>query len=60
LVKAIRNELLPILKKQTGFMEILPFFPETKNEKAVVVSLWMEKRNAEVYESCLSNRLPSR
>ena len=50
LVTAIRNEVLPILKKQTGFMEILPFFPETKNEKAVVVSLWMEKRNAEVYE----------
>jgi quinol monooxygenase YgiN len=49
LVKAIRNEVLPILKKQTGFMEILPFFPETKNEKVFVVSLWMEQRNAERY-----------
>jgi quinol monooxygenase YgiN len=50
LVKVIRNDVLPILKKQTGFMEILPFFPETKNEKVVVVSLWMEQRNAERYE----------
>ena len=33
LVKVLRNEVLPILKKQTGFMEILPFFPETKPEK---------------------------
>ena len=34
-VKVIRNEVLPILKKQTGFMELLPFFPETKNEKVI-------------------------
>jgi quinol monooxygenase YgiN len=50
LVKVIRNEVLPILKKQTGFMEILPFFPETKNEKVVVVSLWMEPKYAERYQ----------
>jgi len=50
LVKVIRNEVLPILKKQTGFMEILPFFPETKNEKVVFVSLWMEQKHAERYE----------
>ena len=24
-VKVVRNEVLPILKKQTGFLEILPF-----------------------------------
>ena len=50
LVKVIRNEILPILKKQAGFMELLPFFPETKNEKVVAISLWTEKRNAERYE----------
>ena len=44
LVKALRNEVLPILKKQTGFMEILPFFPETKNEKVISITLWEEKR----------------
>jgi quinol monooxygenase YgiN len=50
LVKVIRDEVLPILKKQAGFMELLPFFPEAKNEKAVAISLWTEKRNAERYE----------
>src|SRR5678816_3423659 len=48
-VKVIRNEVLPILKKQTGFMELLPFFPETKNEKVIAVTLWTEKANAERY-----------
>ena len=45
-VKVIRNEVLPILKKQTGFMELLPFFPEIKNEKVIAVTLWTEKANA--------------
>ena len=48
-VKVIRNEVLPILKKQTGFMELLPFFPEIKNEKVIAVTLWTEKGNAERY-----------
>ena len=38
LVKVIRNEVLPILHKQTGFMELLPFFPEAQNEKAIAVT----------------------
>jgi quinol monooxygenase YgiN len=29
-VKVVRNEVLPILKKQPGFLEFLPFVPETK------------------------------
>ncbi len=48
-VKVIRNQVLPILKKQTGFMELLPFFAEIKNEKAIAVTLWTEKGNAERY-----------
>jgi hypothetical protein len=50
LVKTIKNEVLPILKKQVGFLEILPLFPEMKNEKAVYITLWTEKRDAERYE----------
>ena len=50
LVKVIRNEVLPILNKQTGFMKFLPFFPETKNKKVIAITLWTEKRNAERYE----------
>src|SRR6202795_4870520 len=49
-VKVLRNEVLPILKKQTGFLEILPFVPETKTEKMITISLWAEKRDAERYE----------
>ncbi len=50
-VKKMRLEVLPILKEQKGFLEILPFFPENKNEKAITVTLWMEKWDAEKYES---------
>ena len=39
----------PILKKQHGFLEFLPLFPETKNEKVFVISLWTEKYEAEKY-----------
>ena len=49
-VKVVRNEVLPILKKQSGFLEILPFFPETKTEKMITITLWAEKRDAERYE----------
>ena len=46
-VKVVRYEVLPILKKQTGFLEILPLFPETKTEKMITITLWAEKRDAE-------------
>ncbi len=50
-VKAIKNEVVPILKKQTGFLEILPFFPEKmKEEKWFNISLWATKADAERYE----------
>ena len=50
-VKVIKNEVLPILKKQTGFLEILPLFPEKmKEEKVITISLWTTKADAERYE----------
>ena len=49
-VKVVRNEVLPILKKQPGFLEFLPFVPETKTEKMITITLWAEKRDAERYE----------
>ena len=49
-VRVMKNDVLPILRKQHGFMEILPFFPENKNEKAITISLWTEKKDAERYE----------
>ena len=50
-VKLVKNQVLPILKKQTGFLEILPFSPEKmKEEKVLTISLWATKPDAERYE----------
>jgi len=49
-IRVMKNEVLPILKKQNGFLEILPFVPEMKNEKMVTVTLWHERKDAERYE----------
>jgi heme-degrading monooxygenase HmoA len=49
-VRVLREEVVPILKKQPGFFEILPFLPETTTEKTFIVTLWAEKRDAERYE----------
>jgi len=50
-VKIVKNEVVPILKKQPGFLEVLPFFPEKiREEKAVTISLWATRAEAERYE----------
>jgi heme-degrading monooxygenase HmoA len=49
-VKVVRNEVLPILNKQPGFLEILHFVPETTKEKMITITLWAEKRDAVRYE----------
>ena len=49
-VRVIKNEVLPILNKQHGFLEMLTSFAEIKNEKAITISLWTEKKDAERYE----------
>lgn len=49
LIKTIRQEILPILKNQPGFLEVLPFVPEIAKEKMVAITLWTEKRYAEKY-----------
>jgi heme-degrading monooxygenase HmoA len=51
LIETVRKEIIPILKKQPGFIELLPFVPvhEAVNEKVIVVSLWTEKYEAEKY-----------
>ena len=49
-VKVMKNQVLPILTKQTGFLEILPFFPEKMREnKALMISLWTTKQDADRY-----------
>jgi len=49
-IKLVQKEVLPILKKQNGFLEILPLVPEQKTEKVHVISLWTEKKDFERYE----------
>jgi quinol monooxygenase YgiN len=49
LIKTIKNEILPILKKQAGFLEFLPFVPEVTTEKFITITLWTEKKDAERY-----------
>lgn len=49
-IKVIKNKVLPILREQPGFLEILPFFPEKLPEKtAFNISLWTTPDNAERY-----------
>ena len=49
LIKTVRQEILPILKKQPGFLELLPFVPEVETERMFAITLWVEKRDAEKY-----------
>ena len=48
-LKLVRTDVMPILKKQPGFLEILPFIPEVENERMVVITLWAERRDADRY-----------
>jgi hypothetical protein len=50
-VAVVKDEVLPILKKQIGFLEILPFFPDkTRAGKVITISLWTTSQDAERYE----------
>ncbi|HEY6972615.1 MAG TPA: hypothetical protein VJA94_25625 [Candidatus Angelobacter sp.] len=48
-IKVLKNQVVPILKRETGFVEILPFFPETPEVKAINISLWNTRADAEHY-----------
>ena len=49
-VKVMKNEVLPILKRQNGFQEILPFFPEKMKDRMFAITLWTSKPDVERYE----------
>lgn len=49
-IRVVKNEVMPILKKQNGFLEILPFVPEIKTEKVMTVTLWNDKKDFLRYE----------
>jgi Antibiotic biosynthesis monooxygenase len=54
-IKVVKNEILPILHKTTGFLEILPFVPENTTEKTIPnkvvnITLWSTKPEADKYD----------
>lgn len=46
-LEVARREVLPLLKKQPGFLELLPFVPEAEGDRFVAVTLWAERRDAD-------------
>lgn len=46
--RTIENDVLPMLRKQTGFKDEITFLATQGNE-AVAISLWEKKENAEAY-----------
>ena len=46
-IRVVKKEVLPILKKQEGFLEFLPLVPEIKTEKVLAVTLWTDKKELE-------------
>jgi len=50
-VNVVKDQVLPILRKQVGFLELLPFFQEKmRKEKVFTISLWTTRLDAERYE----------
>ncbi|HTR24456.1 MAG TPA: hypothetical protein VMI10_10765 [Terriglobales bacterium] len=50
IVRLLKNEVLPIMRKQPGFLEFLPLTPEIVNERFIGITLWADKKDAERYE----------
>jgi len=46
-LRVVKKDVLPILKRQEGFLEILPLVPEGKNEKLLAVTLWTDRKDLE-------------
>lgn len=49
-LRKLRDEVLPILKKQPGFIDMLGLTNEIKVEKALVISFWESREHALAYE----------
>ena len=44
------NEILPVLKRQTGFLDAVALLSENKTDRNIVVSLWKTKTDAENFQ----------
>lgn len=45
----LRNEVLPILQKQPGFVDVIGLASEKDSERMVSISFWKTKEDAERY-----------
>ncbi len=50
LFKKIREEVVPILRRHSGFIEVIPLEMETEPTKVHLMSIWHDKHDAEKYE----------
>lgn len=55
----VRDEVLPILRKQEGFIDILALTNEIKVEKALIISLWESREHALEYDKTVFPRITS-
>ena len=53
----LRNEVLPVLQKQPGFVDLIGLVPENENERHVAISFWNSKEDAERYHRENFNRI---
>lgn len=51
LIKTMKNDVLPVLKKCHGFFDLIPLEVEAEPAKFYVLSLWHEKRDAEAFHA---------
>lgn len=47
--KKVRNEVLPFLQKQPGFIDLVALRDSKDDERIVCLSFWNSKENAEIY-----------
>jgi hypothetical protein len=52
-LRKFRDEVLPILRKQDGFVDILGLTNEIRVEKAIIISLWDTREQALKYEQTM-------
>ena len=46
----LRNEVLPILQKQPGFVDLIALEPEDGSDRQLSISFWNNKQDAERYQ----------
>ena len=56
-LQTMRQEILPILKQQPGFLELLPLMPVVANERMCALTFWSDKGDADQYAKDVFPRL---